>query len=75
VSSKRARRRKGCAGKIAHTSKAAATKAVPGTRAITPGRPDKVEAYRCDFCGAWHVGHRPGPGRRYRSTSSGGTGR
>lgn len=25
---------------------------------------EKLTSYRCKFCGCWHIGHRPGSGRK-----------
>jgi len=53
MSSKRARRRKACVGKVRHDTRAAATDAA---RAATGGR-FWMRAYRCPHCAGWHIGH------------------
>ena len=53
MASKRNVRRKQCAGKIRHTTPQNAWATVKHTR----GRLGVMRAYRCTFCGGWHVGH------------------
>ena len=55
-----------CLGKVAHRGKRQAINHIRSLRR-KPGQADQqLEAYPCRYCGAWHVGHRPGqrsPGR------------
>lgn len=51
MASKRALRRRSCEGKVRHASAGAAHIAA----LKTPG----THAYRCNFCGSYHVGHAP----------------
>jgi len=62
VSSKRAIRRRSCTGKVRHTSQANAE--VARRVMVRAGRaaPGTLNAYRCSFCGGYHVGTRPGTG-------------
>lgn len=53
MSSKRAQRRKACARKARHGTRAEATEAA---RVQTRGR-FWMHAYRCPFCAGWHIGH------------------
>lgn len=54
------RRRRMCTGKTRYRDEAAATAAL---RAIAPwGEADSgaaLRAYRCDYCGRWHLTSRP----------------
>lgn len=59
----------GCAGKIRHPSKSIA---LGVKRAMEAGSKSYdewesisiMDAYRCRLCGSWHLGHRPGSGKR-----------
>lgn len=55
MSSKRALRRKQCKGKVRHQTEKFAEIAVRNTRST-----GNLSAYRCSFCGGWHIGHTPG---------------
>ena len=57
MSSKRAKRRRSCAGKVAYPSEAAASQAA---RVAQRRAHAAIVHYRCRFCGAFHVGHPPG---------------
>jgi len=49
-----------CAGKVCYGARSGAEKACIGMAAKgSPG----LEAYACRFCGAWHIGHKPGDGK------------
>ena len=54
MSSKRCIRRKSCKGKVKHKSRIDAIKAMTKTRQKGESR---MHAYRCKFCGGWHIGH------------------
>lgn len=57
MSSKRRLRRKACEGKVRHESGAAAIQAI---RSLDrSGSHAKRDAYKCRFCGGYHIGHRP----------------
>lgn len=56
MSSKRAIRRRSCSSKIRHDDEAAA-RAHIGHLNRTKGYQGPMNAYRCRFCGGWHVGH------------------
>lgn len=57
MSSKRARRRRACSGKQRHPTEEAARAHVA---ALYHQRGALgLNIYKCKFCGAWHVGHRP----------------
>ncbi len=55
MSSKRALRRKQCERKTRFETKDEALASARHTRAVSGRGP--VAAYRCRFCGGWHVGH------------------
>ena len=64
MSSKRRLRRKECEGKRrfatqgeAHTAVQAAQKSATGGRYI--------DAYQCEHCAGWHIGHKPGSTREH----------
>lgn len=57
MASKRRLRRKGCTHKVRHESEAFAKIAAYKTKG-------RVGAYKCKFCGGWHVGHAPKKVRR-----------
>ncbi len=68
MSSKRAIRRKACAGKIRHATQAHANahlgSLVHRIRRVTPKKTGidsggYVNAYACRWCNGWHVGHPP----------------
>lgn len=49
---------KGCAGKEAYPSESAAIAAIKIFRKEgTLHRPSRIDAYECQFCGAWHLGN------------------
>lgn len=60
MSSKRRIRRKSCKGKVRHTS---LEHADAHRHALSRLDGDRMSAYRCRFCGGWHVGHTPGAKR------------
>jgi hypothetical protein len=49
-------RRRSCEGKRAYSHEGAARQ-MAGQAARERG--ETLEAYRCPFCGAWHIGHPP----------------
>lgn len=53
MSSKRRLRRKACGRKVRHTSKGNALIALSR---MSPGKQDVMSAYKCQFCGGWHIG-------------------
>ena len=59
MASKRAKRRKACTGKVRHASQGAAVYAARMLRQknLEMG---VLHAYRCQFCGGFHIGHPPG---------------
>lgn len=56
MSSKRAIRRRACSRKIRHETEAAARGHI-GQLHKRKGWQGHMNAYRCSFCGGWHVGH------------------
>lgn len=56
MSSKRRIRRNACQGKKQYTDKAEADRAC---RVLFAKERWPMTVYRCQFCGAWHVGHMP----------------
>lgn len=60
MSSKRRIRRKSCKGKVRHTCLEHAHAALRALRKVDE---DRMSAYRCQFCGGFHVGHTPGDQR------------
>lgn len=56
MSSKRAIRRRTCGHKIRHTTVEAARVHIGQLHHAKGYCP--MNAYRCSFCGGWHVGHR-----------------
>jgi hypothetical protein len=54
MSSKRALRRKRCQSKIAHQTEGAA---FAHLHAYNNKFGQWLNAYRCHWCGAWHIGH------------------
>jgi hypothetical protein len=56
VSSKRNIRRKQCERKIRFGSAGAARQR---SKAIVRAGGDLLDVYPCEFCGGWHIGHRP----------------
>ena len=59
-----------CGKKVPHTSWADAEEHVQEIIAfnVDRGRAERssrLHAYRCDFCGFWHVGHGRGPEREF----------
>jgi hypothetical protein len=59
VSSKRAIRRRSCGRKQRHGSEAEARAHIGGLHG-RKGYQGLLNAYRCRFCGGWHVGHAGG---------------
>lgn len=57
MSSKRAIRRRSCSRKIRHTTESDARRHIAGLN-IGKGYQGAMNAYRCSFCGGWHIGHR-----------------
>lgn len=45
-----------CAGKIRHDSEAKAWRHINGIMRRR-GADGKMNAYRCKYCGFWHIGH------------------
>lgn len=45
-----------CDGKMQYKSEAKAWRAIKGVTR-RHGRDGKMNAYRCAFCGFWHIGH------------------
>jgi hypothetical protein len=56
MSSKRAKRRKQCERKYPYPSEVAAKRDAFRLRQSTH---EWIDAYRCEFCSQWHVGHVP----------------
>jgi hypothetical protein len=46
-----------CDGKLPHPTKDAAEDEV--RRLIARGGSRRIAAYRCKWCGGWHIGHTP----------------
>jgi hypothetical protein len=63
MGSKRRLRRKECEGKRRYGSHGEAQTAANGLRGVNGGA--YIEPYQCDFCNAWHIGHRPGAMREH----------
>ncbi len=61
MSSKRHVRRKQCTGKVTHATMQAAEEAA---RASSRKFKTRLSAYKCRFCGGYHVGHTPAKLRR-----------
>ena len=59
MASKRRLRRKSCEGKAKHDTKDNAVVAIK-VLVRNRGHQGQLHAYRCDFCGKWHVGHQRG---------------
>jgi len=59
MSSKRAIRRRACGHKVRHENEAAARAHIGALHHAKGYSP--MNAYRCSFCGGWHVGHRGRP--------------
>jgi len=55
MSSKRAKRRKECERKSRYTEYGAHKRAA----ALAHATGQRISAYRCKWCGGWHVGHTP----------------
>lgn len=60
MSSKRALRHRGCAGKVAYPFARVASEACEKARARTGDQ--SITVYRCGRCGMLHLGHAPGMG-------------
>ena len=56
MSSKRAIRRRSCKGKVRHLTADAASAAIHHLN-MRKGWQGRMNAYRCPFCGGYHVGH------------------
>lgn len=52
-----------CTGKQQHETEALATAHLMALVARGATR-SSLKAYKCRYCGTWHVGHRPGSGGR-----------
>lgn len=59
MSSKRAIRRRACNGKVRHASAQDAHAAMKHLHR-DKGDQGAMNAYHCQFCGGYHIGHRPG---------------
>ncbi len=64
MSSKRAIRRRACKGKVRHETIEAAFAARRSLLRNGNAAPGFLNAYACNFCGGFHVGHRKGSGLR-----------
>lgn len=51
-----------CARKRSYRTKAEAKQAIVSTLTSSGGR--AMNAFRCEHCGTWHIGHRPAWSRR-----------
>lgn len=51
-----------CARKRQYVTKAEAKRAMAEVNARAGGR--AMNAFRCEHCGTWHIGHRPASGAR-----------
>lgn len=58
MSSKRHLRRKACEGKVRHESSAAAMRHIRSLRRQGDLYTGPLNAYRCEFCRGYHIGHR-----------------
>lgn len=56
MSSKRAKRRRGCSGKARHATQNDANYAAAKVRGSSG---QLVSSYKCRFCKGWHIGHVP----------------
>ena len=64
MSSKRRIRRKECEGKRRYATQGEAHAAMlAAQKSATGGR--YIDAYQCEHCGGWHIGHRPGSMREH----------
>lgn len=63
MASKRRLRRKECEGKRRYGSSGEAQTAANALRGVSGGA--YIEPYQCEFCNAWHIGHRPGAMREH----------
>lgn len=52
-----------CGNKQSHPGRLAALQNMLGLRKRGANLA-LMSVYRCKFCGSWHIGHRPGAGRR-----------
>lgn len=55
MASKRGQRRRACGKKVKHEKDAAFREALR-LRRLYPG--ERIDAYKCEHCHQWHVGHR-----------------
>ena len=62
MASKRRKRRKSCTGKKRYPSR---KEAMDSRDRVFKEYRIRLDAYKCDFCGGWHIGH-GSRGRRYR---------
>lgn len=61
MSSRRRRRRQECTRKRAFSSEEEARRAARSFRRSLPAYDGRwLDAYRCPWCGQWHIGNRPG---------------
>ena len=63
MASKRRLRRKQCEGKRRYATQAEAQTQADRSRGVDGGQ--CIDPYLCDFCGGWHIGHRPGATREH----------
>lgn len=59
MASKRAVKRAQCGNKIKYFTPEPARREASRLRAVRIGTGERIDAYKCSNCGAWHVGHRP----------------
>ena len=57
MASKRRIRRNACGRKVRHADEAQARKAIWALKQAYQGVLGFMNAYRCKFCGGWHIGH------------------
>lgn len=58
MASKRGKRRKECSGKVGHKNRDAAMRA---RRRLSSNKAGAypMNVYKCQYCGQWHIGHKP----------------
>lgn len=61
MASKRRQRRKSCDGKVRYATENAAKSAAYQLAQL---HGERMNAYKCQFCGGWHAGHTPAKVRR-----------
>ena len=64
MASKRRLRRKECEGKRRYPTQGDAFAAAKVARVRADGG-QYIDAYQCEHCGGWHIGHRPGSMREH----------